>query len=569
MRCRLFLFALLLMCAQMLLVAPTVTWASASTTECDSVSSDGTIGDSRSGGPSLSADGRYVAFESDSTNLVANGSSLNQVYLHDRAIPANTVMVSVKANGAPGNNVSRIPSISADGRTVAFVSSATDLVDGDSNGCADVFVRDMSTNTTERISVDSNGVQANGDTVWAVISADGRYVAFQSLATNLVSGVNTGHMNIYVRDLKKNTTELISVSSDGAIGDGDSIAPFVSGDGRYVTFSSIAKNLTSSTSNGCYQVYVRDRFSATTEMVSMNGDSSPGNADSGAPCISTDGRYVAFVSTSSNLMSGVTGSMVYVYDRQGNTIEMVSRDSSGNPADADITFSGLAMSPDGRYVSFDSTASNLVGGDTLGKYDVFIHDRLGGNTEVVSVDDSDMSDIGNGDSWYPAMSVDGRFITYNSYASNLVPNDTNDNTDVFIHDRGADGLPTNPEVTVLTPTTMSTYATQSSTVDIQGIAVDAQSLTGVTWKNKTTGATGSCTGSAYWIANGIPIQAGSNTIVITASDSTAHTGSATLTVTAPGGVQDTTPPTVSISTPTSNPYSTNSATLAITGTSIG
>ncbi len=348
-----------------------------------------------------------------------------------------TERVSVDSGGVEGNDWSVSPSISADGRYVAFESSAINLVSGDTNGFSDVFVRDRQSGTTERVSVDSAGAEGNGDSYGPSISADGRYVAFDSFATNLVSGDLGSHRDVFVRDSQSGTTERVSVRSSGTQGDADSAHPSISADGRYVAFESFANNLVSGDTNFSYDVFVRDRQTGTTERVSLDSGGVEGNSASGfrGPSISADGRYVAFESDASNLVSGDTNGAedVFVRDRQSGTTERVSLDSSGAQGNGASGFYGLSISADGRYVAFESDASNLVSGDTNGRHDVFVRDRQSGTTERVSVDSSGAQ--GNSASEYPSISADGRYVAFHSFANNLVIGDTSGAHDVFVRDR--------------------------------------------------------------------------------------------------------------------------------------
>ncbi len=287
--------------------------------EVVSVSSDGAHGNGRSYEPSISADGRYVAFESDATNLVpgdTNGS--NDIFVHDRQTGV-TERVSVSSDGAQGNQYSYYPFISADGRYVAFESRATNLVPGDTNISYDVFVHDRQTGVTERVSVSSGGTQGKNNSQHPAISADGRYVAFMSYASNLVPGDTNGTYDVFVRDQQTGVTERVSVSSDGTQGNSISYAPSISGDGRYVALSSYASNLVPGDTNGTSDIFVRHRQTGVTERVSVSSGGTQGNGDSRVPAISADGRYVAFESDASYLVPGDTNGAwgVFVRDRWG------------------------------------------------------------------------------------------------------------------------------------------------------------------------------------------------------------------------------------------------------------
>jgi Tol biopolymer transport system component len=403
------------------------------TTELVSVSSAGVQGNSSSyGTPSISADGRYVAFYSPASNLVSgdtNGSV--DIFVRDRQT-GTTELVSVSSSGVQGNGSSYSPSISADGRYVAFYSLASNLVTADTNLYEDVFVRDRQAGTTERVSVSSAGAQGNSSSYTPSISADGRYVAFRSYATNLVSGNVNGYSDIFVRDRQTGTTTRVSVANAGYEGNNDSSSPSISADGRYVAFASLASNLVSGAgdTNGVEDIFVRDRQTGTTERVSVSSAGTQGNGASSSPSISADGRYVAFYSLASNLVSGDTNGTfdIFVRDRQTGTTELVSVSSSG--VQGNSASSSPSISADGRYVAFYSPASNLVSGDTNGSADIFVRDRQTGTTGLASV--SSTGAQGNGASYTPTISADGRYVAFYSPASNLVSGDTNGSADIFV-----------------------------------------------------------------------------------------------------------------------------------------
>jgi len=298
--------------------------------------------------------------------------------------------------------------------------------------------RAVGSGTTELASVSSAGTQGNegsyADTGGA-ISGDGRYVAFMSRATNLAPGDTNGVLDdVFVRDRQTGTTELVSMDSTGNSGTGRSRDPAISGDGRYVAFTSLASNLVPGDGNDRLDVFVRDRQTGTTERVSVDSAGFEGNWESSLPAISADGRYVAFTSFGSNLVPGDgdgTGNYfveVFVRDRQTGTTERVSVHSAG------IRSVNPSISADGRYVTFESNTVIPQPGDT---WDVFVRDRQTGMTELISVDSTGIQ--GDGDSSSGTISGDGRYVAFTSLASNLVEADTNVAYDVFVRDRCPDG----------------------------------------------------------------------------------------------------------------------------------
>jgi Tol biopolymer transport system component len=400
-----------------------------------SVGAGGVQGNGFSGAPAISADGLSVAFHTDASNLISwDTNGLTDVYFRAWQIDY-TEIVSVDSSAVLGDHSSYFPSISADGRIVAFMSYATDLVPGDTNSAEDVFVRSRSSGTTERVSISSGGLQGNGGSYAASISADGRFVAFASFASNLVPGDTNGTVDVFLRDRLSGVTELVSIGPGGGPGNGASQSPSISADGRYVAFASDASDLVPGDTNGVTDVFVRDRLTGVTTRVSVGSGGVEGNGPSYSPAISADGLSVAFASDASNLISWDTNGFTDVYFRawQIDYTEIVSVDSSA--ALGNGPSGSPSISADGRIVAFASDATNLVLGDTNGVSDVFVRNRSHGTTERVSISSGGLQ--GNGSSLSPSISADGRFVAFASDAAFLVPGDTNGTTDIFIRDRDA------------------------------------------------------------------------------------------------------------------------------------
>ncbi len=385
--------------------------------------------------PSISADGRYIAFASDAANLVPGDTNgFIDIFVYDRN--TNTIeRVSVDDLGNESDGNSDLSSISADGRYIAFASYATNLVPGDTNGSVDFFVYDRNSNTIERVSVDDLGNEGNADSDYFIdLSSDGRYAIFRSAATNLVPGDTNGVLDIFVYDRNSNTIERVSVDDLGNESDGNSDAPSISADGRYVSFSSGATNLVPGDTNGVVDIFVYDRNSNTIERVSVDDLGNEGDGQSVGSSISVDGRYVSFASVATNLVPGDTNGFmdVFVYDRNTNTIERMSVDDLGNEGDTDVMDEDFPpkMSSDGRYVAFSSAATNLIPGDTNGVVDIFVYDRNSNTIERVSVDDlgNEFSD----ESRRFDLSENGRYLVFNSLSSTIVPGDTNGLADIFV-----------------------------------------------------------------------------------------------------------------------------------------
>lgn len=369
---------------------------------------------------SVSASGRYVAFESAADNLVAGDTNDNSdVFLRDRKA-GTTRRMSLGPRGVQGNGPSRGAVVAAGGRFVGFSSLATNLVGHDTNGHWDAFVRDRGTSATERVSVSSAGVEGNDDSfVWA-ISSGGRFVLVVSDASNLVPGDTNAAPDLFLRDRQANTTTRVSVATGGGQANGTSTGAGMSANGRFVTFESDASTLVAGDTNGIRDIFLRDLRTGTTILVSRGQGGTPANGTSFDPAISGNGRYVVYHSEATNLAPGSTIAGVFLYDRQTGATERVPRSDDG---------SAPTISGDGRFVAFHSGADTIVSGDTNETNDVFLRDRVRGTTRLLSV--ARGGGAGDGSSEAPAISADGSIVAFESEASNLVPNDTNKARDIF------------------------------------------------------------------------------------------------------------------------------------------
>jgi Tol biopolymer transport system component len=394
-----------------------------------SINASGTQGNDVSEHLSISADGQYVAFSSVATNLVVDDTNVvRDIFVYDRQTDI-IERVSVGAGGTQGNGLSDAPSISADGRYVAFYSVTANLVADDTNGAYDIFVYDRQTDSIERVSVSAGGTQGDNHSFNPSISADGRYVAFESDATNLVAGDTNGVTDTFLYDRQTDSIERVSVSAGGTQGDDVSYLPAISADGKCVAFQSFATTLVAGDTNGKLDIFVYDRQLDSIERVSVVAGGTQASADSYDVSISADGRYVAFASDATNLVAGNHNGAadIFVYDRQTESIERVSVDSTG--AEGDIDSFTPSISADGRYVAFASWARNLVAGDTNGAQDLFVYDRQADSIGRVSVAAGGTQ--GDFDSWTPLISADGRYVAFASNATNLVTGDTNGVKDIF------------------------------------------------------------------------------------------------------------------------------------------
>jgi len=362
------------------------------------------------------------------------------------ASPPTTTRVSVSSAGAQADRDTYAAAISADGRYVVLNSIARNLVPGDTNDASDVFVHNRVSGQTTRISVSTGGLQGNGSSDSAAMSANGRYIVFASTASNLVDGDTNHASDVFLHDQASGVTTRLSVGRSGRQANGPSAMPAISADGRYVAFQSFASNLVRGDTNGLTDAFVRDLATGKTTRVSLTSRGRQarcniGYCESTEPVLSEHGRYVAFQSSATNLVRHDTNRLgdVFVRDRRTGKTTRMSVDSRGRQGGGDRTNNGSnapAISGNGRYVVFHSADSNLVRGDTNGVFDIFVHDRRTGRTTRVSVSSSGAQ--ANQESLGAvSISSDGRYIAFTSLASNLVAGDANEITDVFLRDDAA------------------------------------------------------------------------------------------------------------------------------------
>ncbi len=338
-----------------------------------SVLPDGTQVDESPVDVAISGDGDVVAFAVGNGAVLPGPNGNGHVYLKVRSTGAIEDPI-VTTSGAVSSASATLGELSGDGRYLAFSSDASDLIVGDTNGKRDLFVRDRVGAVTTRVSVSSASVEGNDTSNFGRISSDGRYVAFSSDATNLVTGDGNGKLDVFLRDTQAQTTERVSIGIGGVDANGFSFALDVSDDGRYVLFSSDASNLVAGDLNGADDLFLHDRTLATTELITVS-------------------------------TAGVRSNGTFII--------------------------GASMSADGSLVVFDSNATNLVVGDTNKKYDIFLRDRNAGTTTRISLGSSAEA---NGDSWDPTISANGLAIAFESRAKNLSPLDPNGHADIYLHD---------------------------------------------------------------------------------------------------------------------------------------
>jgi Tol biopolymer transport system component len=485
-------------------------------------------GNNDSSGSVISADGRFVLFLSSASDLATNddGGSFVDVFLRDRT-NNTTALVSVNRTGAGGGNGHSVsPVMSTDGRYVAFESEAANLVPNDTNGVSDVFLRDLQSGTTTLLSLNSSGTEiGNGASTSPVMSVDGRYVAFVSAASNLVANDTNAALDVFVRDLQTGNIALASVRVDGTTGgNGDSDSPALTPDGRWLAFSSKATNLVVGVTNYQGEIYVRDLANGATTWVSANSAAvmrSITNAPNRSitsfnPVISADGMFVAFKSLGAaslllrhNLQTGNTDlvssnavgsafiasdssgpdmtpdgrfiafteatgssgiySAVYLWDAQSGTKTLVSANLSGTIS-ANTISDTPAVSADGRFVTFMSDSPDLVTNAVDVSFQVFLRDTVSGTTRLVSVD---LNGDGSGETGgaIPTISADGRYIAFDSFDGGYVADDHNAVFDVFVRDMTTD---TTQLISRATATAQSITANGISSVSGNSVSADGR-----------------------------------------------------------------------------------------------
>lgn len=400
----------------------------------------GDFSDGGSGGGGISNNGRYVVFDSDSTDIVSGDTNgLTDVFLYD-VLNDSVKIISRNSLNQESDGWSYGSMISGDGKYVVFWSSATNLVEGDTNDDFDVFRYSIDAEELELVSLTDDDLLANSASGFPAMSDDGRYIAFTSAATNLVVGDTNGLEDIFMRDMDLGTTERVNLTnlgeqqSSGALG-----TIVISANGRYVVFpTSFAFDPLDD--NNTQDVYIRDTLLNTTQPVSITSNSefvSNSNAYVNNPSISItdDGRFVIFGSESSGFVPGDTNGTgdVFLRDMVNGTTEIISVNDSGEVGNG---FSSPgSISPDGRYISIISEATNLVPGDTTGGFetlvnDIFVRDTFNSTTKKITVLE-DGTELNNDSGAYQVFSLGGRYISFATLSDNILSGDTNNVYDVY------------------------------------------------------------------------------------------------------------------------------------------
>ena len=418
--------------AAVALLSVTCASAASDPTTRVSVATGGAQANGNSLAPAISKDGRYVAFYSSASNLVAGDTNrARDVFVYDRQT-AQTTRVSVANDGSQANGDSFAPAISGDGRYVVFSSAATNLSPRDINNANDIFVRDRVANTTTLITLGLGGTATNAGSYAPAISANGNVIAYESDATNLVPGDVNGVRDVFVLDRAAGNFALVSISTTGDQGDAPSGQVTLNADGNIVAFSSFADNLIPLDENFTSDVFVRDRQAGTTTRVSVYTGDFEADGNSFHPSLSADGRLVAFDSDSFNLawFDPDEGADVYVFDRGTDAIFNASVDDAGNLGNDSSSWPSI--SSDGRFVAYTTEATDITPGDQNGVADIVLYDRQSGAANRLSFSNS--GEEADGESIRPSISGDGTVVAYESLATNLVPGDSNRFDDIFVRD---------------------------------------------------------------------------------------------------------------------------------------
>lgn len=403
--------------------------APAQTTLRVSVSSMGVEGDGFSMFPWPSHDGRYVVFESEAGNLVPDdGNCTADVFVHD-CLTRTTERVSLAWDGSEADGASQRSRVSADGRYVVFQSGASNLVPHDTNGFVDIFVMDRWTMGVRRASEGAFGEEGNGASIHPKISADGRCVAFHTLANNWVGHDTNAQWDVYVRDMETGDIDLVSVRDDGVVGNDWSEHCALSGDGRLVVYHSKANNLVPADHNGKDDAFIFDRQTRRVTRMSVSASGEESNGTCAFPSLSDDGRFATFESEGANLVPDDHNGKrdVFLFEVKTGALTRVSKPATGE-TDGDSMRS--ALSADGRFVTYFSLAKNLAAGDMNNTVDVFVWDAREGRTVLASLAADGAPSRGG--SQFPILSGDGRVVAFHSFSTDVVADDDNLAADIFV-----------------------------------------------------------------------------------------------------------------------------------------
>lgn len=377
----------------------------------------------------LSADGRFVVFQSDASNLdVGDFNGVQDIYRHELAT-GRTELVSRALNGNAGSGIAVQPDISGDGRFVVWSTNAGNLVGGDTNGTWDVFLRDMVAQTTTRLSLDHLGNQTTARSDSPRITPDGRFVVFES-DQDLVPADTNGLKDVYRLDRQTGALVLVSVTAAGVQGDGWSYHGALSADGQRVVFTSGATTLVPGDTNNQVDMFLKDLATGALMRVNVSSAGAQANNESTWPSISGDGAVITYCSAASNLVPGDSNQNwdVFAYVVATGATTRLNVQPNGAQANSYVR-SPTGLSHDGNLVIFASLSTNLVAGDVNGKQDIFLRDRAAGTTRRVSLD-LQGGEV-DGDCFVPHLTPSGHVLTYTSDATDIVAGDVNGRRDIF------------------------------------------------------------------------------------------------------------------------------------------
>lgn len=418
--------------------------------ELVSVSPSGVQANAKSERPFVSADGSIVVFQSSASNLVAGDLNfVADIFCFNRATLALD-LVTASTTGGLANGPSERPICSADGRYIVFASDASNLVVGDTNLARDVFLTDTLLGTTTLISKTTAGIQGNGFSTRPDMSADGRYIVFRSGATNL-DGLDLNGIvdDVFLHDTVTGVTEMVSRDSLGVQGNAASDRPCISDDGNIISFWSDSSNLVVGDLNFVRDIFVIDRLAGTTSLASVSSAGVQGNAISSRPAVSGDGRFVAYRSTASNLVAGDVNLVgdVFMHEIATGATTLISKSTAGVQGDA--LSSIPQMNYDASIVVYRSDATTLDLSDINLTEDVFRYEVATGTTTLISRTTN--GGLGNGKSSRPTISADGSIVAFQSHADNMVASDTNLVLDAFFWDESAVPPPSGDPIDLVGP----------------------------------------------------------------------------------------------------------------------
>jgi len=503
-------------------------------TERISTDSAGMQGNQNSINSSISDDGQIVVFDSTSSNLVIGDSNADFDIFAKNRRDNSTYRLSIATDGSQANGPSVDPKVSADGRYVVFSSDASNLVLGDTNSLTDVFLHDISMGITTLISKNDNNEIGNGTSETATISADGRYIVFVSESTNFSLTDNNITRDIYLHDRLNATTILVSSNSLGAVANGESISPDISTDGNLIVFASLADNLVASDSNSNSDVFIKNMSSQQVQRISVSSTGIEANGLSDTPSISGDGSVVAYRSTATNLVANVStiSKQIYVKDMTTGENELVSVNNQGDTANKG-SFFAIGLSDDGRIVAFYSEADNLGSNDLNQTWDVFIRDRVRNMTQLVSVNSDGI--IGDGNSFLPSINSAGNYISFGSSATNLILDDSNASWDIFVHIIAPMNMPPIADAGVDQEVNLNTVVQfdASKSYDPDATAAGAGPVSGYVWQVVSAPVSSSAVISASTTAtpNFTPDLEGIYVLGVTVNDGQIDSIQATMTLT--------------------------------------